>query len=218
MPKSLTIANHDHLSSFWEGGNYELNLSFDMLRDKQWQRMIQAIWEHSSFYGPLAERYTPTGEVPAQVAAQVPPPTATLTQHGQLKVGSAVIGCDVQATRSLFECVSILVPVGMFDGMSGEAQVRQEHEELLELDQVLVEVALAVYDVAPFKVGVIGYERGCQLPAELQGSADILRTFLESGNAIVHDDVLRSLHIDGGQYEQFRANLRWLAPQGNEQA
>src|SRR3954471_24113862 len=137
MPNSLTIANHDHLTSFWEGGNYELNLSFDMLRDKQWQRMIQAIWEHSSFYGPLAERYTPTGAVPAQVAVQVPPPTATLTQHGQLKVGNAVIGCDVQATRSLFECVSILVPVGMFDGLVGESQVRQRHEELLELDQVL---------------------------------------------------------------------------------
>src|SRR5205085_10597097 len=111
-----------------------------------------------------------------------PPPTATLTQHGQMKIDQPdqvdqsdqpVVGCDVQATRSLFECISVLIPVGMFEGLAGEQQqMRQRRAELVALDELLVNVALAIYDVAPFKIAAIGYERGCQLPIELRSNSD----------------------------------------------
>src|SRR5690242_8461062 len=114
MSDTLTLAKHNDLASYWEGGHYELNLSFDTLRDRQWQRVMQTIWSHSALQGPLPERYVPGEEFGELIGIQAPPPTATLTQHGRMKIGEFVIGCDVQATRSLFECVSVLVPLGMF--------------------------------------------------------------------------------------------------------
>src|SRR5262245_12357743 len=109
----LTIASHDDPAAYFEGGHYELNLSFEALRDREWQRALEVIWEHESLYGPLSARYYPGGNVSERTSVQAPPPTATLVQHGQMKVGDAIVGCDVQATRSLFECVSIMVPVHM---------------------------------------------------------------------------------------------------------
>lgn len=214
MAKALTVADHKRQTLYWEGGHYELNLSFDTLRDKQWQRAMIAVWNHAAIHGPLAVRYTPGGEVPERIDVQAPPPTATLTQHGQLKVGEAVFGCDVQATRSLFECVSVLIPVNMFAGITGSPQIRQEFAELEGLDSVLYEIALQVYDTAPFKIAVVGYERGCQLPAELRGNADLRQALLHDGYALVQDDVLQSIDANVNSYEQVRANLRWLTPQG----
>jgi len=212
MTKVLSVASHRHPALFWDGGHYELNLSFDTLRDKQWQRVMQAIWDHAAIYGPLASRYTPGGEVSEQIAVQVPPPTATLTQHGQMKVGQAVVGCDVQATRSLFECVSVLIPIGMFDGVTGGADVRQLYGELQELDDVLYSMALAVYDAAPFKIAALGYERECQLPAELRSDGEQRHNFLVSGNFLIQEDVLATLDPDLTPYQQVRDNLRWMPP------
>jgi hypothetical protein len=212
MTKVLTIATHDRRSAYWEGGHYELNVSFDTLRDKQWQRVMQAIWEYKSVYGPLASRYTP-GSAPADlIASQTPPPTATLTQYGQMKIGTLVVGCDVQATRSLFECISILIPIGMFDGITGESGMRKQHDELSAVDEVLIQLAMTIYDAAPFKIAAIGYERECQLPAELRSNAEMLKAFLADGNALVQEEVLRTLHQDVSNYDQVRANLRWLPP------
>ncbi len=214
MSKTLTVASHERPASYWEGGHYELNLSFDTLRDKQWQRTVQAIWDHPAVFGPLADRYTPGSAAAGTIPVQVPPPTATLTQHGQLKIGDAVIGCDVQATRSLFECISVLVPVGMFDGITvGDPigpQLEQQRAAWRDLDAVLYDIALQVYDLAPFRIAAIGYERGCQLPAELQSNPDLCRAFLKAGNTLVQDDVLRAIQFDLSPYQQVRANLRWL--------
>ena len=213
MAKLLKVADHSQQAAYWEGGNYELNLSFDTLRDKQWQRVIEAIWDHPAIYGPLAERYCPGRDIPARATSQVPPPTATMTQHGQMKVGEAVIGCDIQATRSLFECLSILIPVGMFDGLTGSPEMGKQYTELHTLNAVLYDVALRVFDVAPFKIGAIGYERGCQLPAELRSSVELSRAFVGAGNALVHEEVLRAISVAADPFEQVRANLRWLATQ-----
>jgi hypothetical protein len=213
MAKELKVADHSHPAAYWEGGNYELNLSFDTLRDRQWQRVIETIWEHPYIYGPLTERYTPGGSVPLQAAIQTPPPTATLTQHGQMKIDEAVIGCDILATRSLFECLSVLIPVGMFDSLVGSSDMGSQYAELQALNSVLYDLALRVYDAAPFKIAAIGYERGCQLPAELRSNADLCKTFVEAGNALVHDEVLRTLNLPLDPLEQVRAHLRWLAPQ-----
>jgi hypothetical protein len=212
MTKVLSIASHRHTVLFWDGGHYELNLSFDTLRDKQWQRVMQTIWDHPSIYGPLAIRYAPGGEVSEPMAAQIPPPTATLTQHGQMKVGQTVVGCDVQATRSLFECVSVLVPLGMFNGIVGGPDVRQQYPELQELDDVLYSVALSVYDVAPFKIAALGYERECQLPAELRSNGELRHNFLVNGNFLAQEDVLLAIEPDLTPYQQVRDNLRWMPP------
>ncbi len=212
MTNMLTAASYTDNASYWEGGHYELNLSFDTLRDRQWQRVMQTIWSYAALHGPLAARYIPGEAAGELIGIQVPPPTATLTQHGQMKIGGLVIGCDVQATRSLFECVSVLVPLGMFAGIAGGPQVRQSHAELDALDKVLYDVALHAYDVAPYKIAAIGYERGCQLPAELRGNADLCQAFLAAGGALMQEDVFRSIGLNAADYEQARPNLRWLPP------
>jgi hypothetical protein len=215
MTNMLTAARHTDRASYWEGGHYELNLSFDTLRDRQWQRVMQTLWSHSALNGPLAERYIPGGEASELISIQVPPPTATLTQHGQMKIGSLIIGCDVQATRSLFECVSVLVPLGMFAGIAGSPQVRRDHSELDALDKVLYDMALRAYDVAPYKIAAIGYERGCQLPAELR-SSEMRDAFLAAGGALAQEEVLQAINVKIADYEQVRPNLRWLPPTSQE--
>ena len=40
---TLRLAHHADLDTFWSGGEYELNLSFGTLRDKQWQRLVNAL-------------------------------------------------------------------------------------------------------------------------------------------------------------------------------
>lgn len=213
MAKELKVAEHPHPAAYWEGGNYELNLSFDTLRDRQWQRVMETIWEHPSLYGPLIERYTPGGDIPAQAPIQTPPPTATMTQHGQMKIDEAVIGCDILATRSLFECLSVLIPVRMFDNLIGSPEMSSQYAELQALNALLYDLALRLYDVAPFKIAAIGYERGCQLSAELRSNAELCRAFVEAGNALVHDEVLRMINVASEPLEEVRNHLRWLASQ-----
>src|SRR5258708_33130073 len=157
--ETLTVAAHQDQSSFYEGGHYELNMSFEMLRDKQWQRILEALWQHPMLHGPLEGRYYPGGATPPTSAIQAPPPTATLVQHGQMRIGNLIIGIDVQATRSLFECVSALIPVNMLAGLKAEPQMRQRHPELAELDNLLCDIALRVYDEVPFKIAAMGFER-----------------------------------------------------------
>jgi hypothetical protein len=210
MTQVLTLAQHTNQNAYWEGGNYELNLSYDSLRDKQWQRILEAIWDHPSVYGPISSRFMPHTEVPVLSEIQVPPPTATLTQHGQMKIGDLVVGCDIQATRSLFECISILIPIGMFSDLSGGAKLRQDHTELETVDKALYDIALQVYDAAPFKIAAIGYERGCQLQVELRSDAVMRQSFLADGNFMAQEDVLKAIEPDITAYEQIRTNLRWM--------
>jgi hypothetical protein len=210
--ETLTVAAHQDQSSFYEGGHYELNMSFEMLRDKQWQRILEALWQHPMLHGPLDGRYYPGGPTPPASTIQAPPPTATLVQHGQMRIGNLIIGIDVQATRSLFECVSALIPVNMLAGLKAEPQMRQRHPELAELDSLLCDIALRVYDMVPFKIAAMGFERECQLPIELRRDNQQREAFLATGNFFAQDDVLSALEQDLSVYEQVRANLYWLGP------
>src|SRR5262245_35713732 len=138
MPEnSLKVATHSQPSQYWEGGHYELNLSFDNLREKQWERALKLIWGSPGISGPLAARYIPGAETSEAVKVQVPPPTATMTQYGQLQIGRIAVGFDLQMTRSLFECISVLIPISMFEGIEGGPRVRQDHAELQALDTFL---------------------------------------------------------------------------------
>ncbi len=207
VDKILSVASHPEGVSYWSGGGYTLSISFDTLRDKQWQRLLEVVWQHAALYGPLMHRYIPGEDPAAQVAIETLPPTASITQHGQLKVGDAVVGCDVQATRSLFECMSILVPVTMFDGLENNAGVRKAHPELEALDSIYYNIALHIYDALPFKIAAIGYERECQLPLELRSEPVMRHDFLVMGNFLAAADVLQQLEPDLSRYEQVRANL-----------
>src|SRR5688500_11630882 len=120
------------------------------------------LWEHPALYGPLAERYIPGDSLREQIAVKSARHTASLTERGQINIGYAVVGVDVQATRSLFECISILVPIGMFEGLTPGVQMRQQNPQLQALDEIFYDVALKIYDASPFKIAAIGYERGCQ--------------------------------------------------------
>lgn len=215
MPSdTLTPAAHEQDHLYWEGGNYELNMSFDALRDKQWQRVLQTIWAHPRLYGPLDARYVPGADVNTTLIT-TPQPTATQTQHGQIAIGSEVAGCDVLATRSLFECVSVLVPLGMFaDIILNGGNVRQVNPQLAALDEVFYEIALSVYDAVPFRLAVVGWERECQVPAELRSDAEQRALLIRLGNFLAQESLLQSLHIETGRYELVREGLHWAAPGG----
>jgi hypothetical protein len=205
------LASHGNEHLFWEGGHYELNLSFDALRDKQWQRVMQAIWGHNKLRGPSEVRYFPGGRL-VETSIAIPPPTATQTQHGQLNVSAGAVGCDVLATRSLFECVSILIPLGMFGGLTLPApNPRQNNSQLAELDTILSEVALAVYDVVPFRLAAIGWERECQVIAELRSDEYARAALVNQGCFFIQDEVLRMLELPNDNYELMRPGLRWAA-------
>lgn len=207
----LELAHHIEPSLYWEGGHYELNLSFETLRDKQWQDVLNALWSHVLLNGPLAARYVPNGAAAEKVPIQVPPPTAAVKQHGQIAVNGQAIGCDVQATRSIFECLSILVPIGMFKGISGGMLMRRDHPQLEALDEVFYDIALTIYSVTPFQIAVLGYERSCQLPSELRSDAELRHNFLAAGNFLIQESVLRTLEPDLTPYREVRQGLYWLA-------
>lgn len=207
---SLKVATHPLPSQYWEGGHYELNLSFDNLREKQWERALRLIWGTPGITGPLAERYVPGTDVAEIVKIQVPPPTATMTQYGQLQIGRVSVGFDLQLTRSLFECVSVLIPISMFEGIEPGPRVRQDHPEMQVLDTILCSLALRLYDEVGFKIAALGYERECQLPIELRSDAALCQAFLATGNAFVQEDVLRILKPRRDSYKLVKNDLFWF--------
>ncbi len=209
---ALLPAIHDEQQAYWNGGNYELNMSFESLRDKQWERVMQTVWTHRLIYGPLTARYIPGGTV-TNTAIIIPQPTATQAQHGQIEINAAAYGCNVLATRSLFECVSVLVPLGMFAGIAldGETAPRRANPQLATLDSVLYEIALAVYDVVPFQVAAIGWERECQIVGELRSDADLRAQFVAEGNFFAREEVLRMLGLRSESYTLVRPGLYWAS-------
>ncbi len=210
---ALTLAAHDQDQLYWEGGHYELSMSFDGLRDRQWLRVLQAIWTHPRLHGPLDVRYVPGAEIhPVEIA--VPSPTATQTQHGRIDIGVGVVGCDVLATRSLFECISILIPLGMFTGLTTGGDVRQGNRQLVALDEALYDVALAVYDVAPFSIAAIGLERDCQVSTELQHDPVQRTELVRIGNFLARQSLLQGLQIETTSYQAVQADLLWARVPG----
>lgn len=209
-PLSLAVHEREHL--YWEGGHYELNMSFDSLRDKQWQRLIQAMWTLPQLTGPLETRFHP-GVSAAKIAIAIPPPTATMTQHGQLGIASGAVGCDVLSTRSLFECVSLLVPLGMFatNHPSTDSQPIGKLT-LTELDDVLSRIALSIYEVVPFRLAAIGYERECQVVTELLSDTTTREQLLAEGGFFAQEDVFQLLNAPLEGTQAVRSGLRWMPP------
>lgn len=199
---ALHLAAHSDPDAYWRGGDYELNISFDMLRDRQWQNVIQELWRQNTLAGPFAERYIP-GSEPHLVDIQVPQPTAAQTQYGGLAVDSLWVGCRLLATRSLFECITLQVPLGMFDPTP-------KSNHIPALEQVYQDIALAVYDRAPFDLANIGYQCECKLVAELLANTRQKADFVAAGHFFARDVVLITLGADPATYPDARPGLRWI--------
>ncbi len=208
---ALLPATHDQDHAYWDGGNYELNMSFDGLREKQWQRLMQCLWDHPLLYGPLEARYIPGSRV-TRVPAVPPPPTVTQAQHGQIEIGSIAFGFTLLATRSLFECVSVMIPLGMFAGIKvNGAALRRDNPQLAAIDQTLSAIALAIYDTVPFRLAVIGWERECQIISELCSDPALCAEMVAMGNFFIQDATLRLLNMNGTAHARVRPDLTWAA-------
>ena len=70
MSDVLIVAHHQQPASYWEGGHYELNLSYDTLRDRQWQRIMEAVWDESEEV--RIEQYSGLDDSTLQVLMQEP--------------------------------------------------------------------------------------------------------------------------------------------------
>lgn len=206
----LAVAQHSDPLRYWQGGNYELSLTYSALRDRQWGGILAALWAYPHLTGPISARYHPGGGQPTPTPVQAPPPTATIIQHGQIRFGGLLVGCDVQATRSLFECVSLFVPIGMLSGLAGGLNMRRTHPELSDLDALFYDIALHIYDEVPFDFAAIGYERGCQLLAELSEDGEARHNLLVGGNFMGRGEALRQIESDLSQYQQPRPDLYWM--------
>lgn len=211
MVQKLRLATHLEADAYWSGGEYELNLTFGTLRDKQWQRVLETIWNYGAISGPFRQRYIP-GSALDRVSVLVPAPTDAQTQYGSLTLGSLCIGCGVLATRSLFECVTLQVPLGMFEGLH-PAQTDLSRFRIDALDQLYQDIALAVYEAVPFDLANIGFQCECRLVAELQTDSQQRRSFLAGGYFFARDGVLTALDVRPDDYPLALAGLRWVPPE-----
>lgn len=200
---ALHLAAHSDSDAYWQGGDYELNITFDTLRDKQWQNVIQALWRLDTLAGPFAGRYIP-GSDPQVAAIQVPQPTAAQTQYGALVVDALWVGCRLLVTRSLFECITLQVPLGMFDPPPVKSN------RIPALEQVYQDIALAVYERAPFDIANMGFQCECKLLAELLANPRQKADFLAAGHFFARDAVLITLGVDPTAYPESRPDLRWI--------
>lgn len=203
---ALSPARHDRENDLWRGTPYELNLAFGSLRDDQWWRVLTALWETPSLHGPLAARGLP-GETKERARIAIPTPTTTFTQYADLILGpDQVVGGSVLVTRSLFECVSIQVPSGMFAGVEVGHLPR-----IPRLEAIFYSLALAIYRQAPFECATIGWERGCVLETELAGDVDLRQRLLSQGGVFLPDDRLASLGVEATRHDVALPGLRWIA-------
>ena len=189
---------------YWSGKNFELNLSFGTLRDFQWKRLINALWESNALHGPLQSRYIPSETTPANTAIQFPAPTDTFIQHGSLQSDSFTVGIDVLVTRSLFECITISAPNGMFKSPS------QDIPDDVKVHQVFTlykQLAVALHGSVKFHIASIGWNRDCQLMTELEADANKCKQFFERGNFFATDTAIERLGRKANEFEQVEAGL-----------
>jgi hypothetical protein len=95
--------------------------------------------------GPLADRFSPRGTVPDLIAAQPPDPASSAVYYAQLAIDNLLVGAEVQITRALFECVSVQVPLAMFDGIADRPDVRALHPDLERIDNLLLDWAFTLF-------------------------------------------------------------------------
>lgn len=196
----------------WSGDKLELNMSFDTLRDYQWKRLTKALWEITGITGPYETRYIPGQPEPEKSEIRVPEPTATYSEFGAFEFVSGVrVGIEILITRSLFECVSVVVPLKMFENITPT----REDTGLLELERVFYTIGITVYQTATFSLATIGINQGCLLLLELLTDTASRDNFIKTGNFLARDDALAALKVQPRLYKEVMPTLRWC-PAGNK--
>ncbi len=202
----LQLSLDDHP---WGGDTIELNMSFDTLRDYQWERLLKALWSYPGMIGPLAERYTPGLDAPEIISLTVPDPTAALSQFAKFEVETGVMcGAEIMITRSLFECVSIAIPVKMFANVTPD----RTNEGLLAVEKVLYEMALKLYETTTYTIAALGINRECQLLMEMLVNPQIRDELIKTGNFLARDDALAELRLRPQNFQEVKPSLRWCPP------
>lgn len=193
---------------YWSGSKAEVNLSFDNLRDYQWERLLTMLWKYPGISGPFENRYEPDSEtIPTSV--KMPQPTDTYSLFGAYEIESGVrAGFEMLVTRSLFECVSLLIPLGMFSNVTSDPQ----DPGLNLIEDHFYTLALKVYEVVTFDIAAIGVDRGCQLLIELVGDPNLRNAFFKQGNFLARDDTLAALRLEPKAYQEVQPTLRWCPP------
>lgn len=217
MNAPLQLAQHTDSNDFWQGGNFELNISFDLLNSNQWKQVIAFLWSNDNILGPYADRYIPNESPLDTDIIPFPEPTATYTQHTVLKIGPVQLGLDILITRSLFECVTLMIPVGMFsDLVIGDNAEKPypltENKTRLLIENEFRELALNLYRIVPFTVASMGWNRECQLLTELIYEEKLREKFFALGNSLMTDTALIKCKMKPTDYEQVHPSLRWIPP------
>ena len=166
---------------------------------------------HAALIGPFTQRFLP-GDWPDSAAPLVPESDAARTQYAGLQIEpeSLEVGCGVLITRSLFECVSLQVPLGMFDGLEVDPH-NKFALQIAPLDRIYQEIALAVFDVVPFDLANIGFQCECRIVAELQIDARQRLELLAHGSFFARDDALSLIGVTPEDYPAARPGLRWIS-------
>lgn len=218
MSSSLQLAQHADANDYWRGGNFELNLSFDLLNSNQWKQVIAFLWAYDAIEGPYLDRFVPTQPtVPTDIIG-FPEPTTTYTQHASLKIEGLHLGLDIHITRSLFECVTLMVPTGMFsDLVVGDDEDKpyplSKNPARKFLEASFFQLALSLYRLVPFTIASMGWNRECQLLTELTYEDHLRENFFAVGNSLITDTALLKCKVKPNNYEQVFPSLRWLPPQ-----
>lgn len=200
---------------YWAGNNFELNMSYGTLRDYQWKRLLDALWSASVLRGPLAKRFVPDQPAPDMAGPRYPAPTDTYTQHGVLAVGDSEVGLDILVTRSLFECISISIPTGMFaiDPVGSDPDVlRTDEIKISTAYEQYQALAQQCFQVVPFELASIGWNRECQILVELEADEESRQHLIDLGNFYATQQTIETLNLDVTTLEQVEDRLYWMPP------
>ena len=217
MHSAIQLAQHSDPNNYWQGGNFELNLSFDLLNSNQWKQVIAFLWTHDSILGPFAERFIPNVPPTPTNTISYPEPTATYTQHAALQINEVQLGLDILITRSLFECVTLMIPVDMLANLvQGDNKAQPyplaQNPARQQLEVEFKELALSLYRIVPFSIASMGWNRECQLLTELTYEENLREKFLAVGNSLITDTALIKCKLKPTDYEQVYPSLRWIPP------
>jgi hypothetical protein len=173
----------------WFGSFYEFSLELGPAGDDAVaRRALEALWQQPELRGPWRER---TAFASPPDPSLLPP--ENVSQFGSLTLGKNIeVGCASYLVRIEGESdwLDLSVPTGMLELRFPVRYPldRTTNPWLADLDRVLGRIAAKVYEVAPFRLGLLGEEAsGATSAGELTG-ADC-----ERGGFLVPEHLWRKL-------------------------
>jgi hypothetical protein len=201
----LQLAYHPTSEEYWQGDVIALHMSGDRLDNEQWKQWVDALWQNDAIGGPLPDRYLPEQTIETGTPVY-PERSSSLKQYGALQVDGVWVGVDILITRSLFECITLITPLAMFEA-THMAQAQ------LCIEAVYKALAARLYQVVPFSVASLGLNRDCQILTELRLEDELQADFFRVGNALMTDEALAECNRNPANFEKVLPGLRWVSPQ-----